>query len=117
MIPGFGKGVNPKKMASMMKQMGISLEEVENVESVTIRTSDKDIIIDNPQVTIMKAKGTKTYQIVGTSREVEREIEILDEDVKLVIEQTNIDEKTALETLKKNKGDIATTIMELTNNV
>jgi len=45
MFPGLGKGINPRKMASMMKQMGIDINEVENVEEVIIRTSEKDIIL------------------------------------------------------------------------
>jgi len=34
MFPGLGKGINPRKMASMMKQMGIDVQEIENVKKL-----------------------------------------------------------------------------------
>ena len=97
----------------MMKQMGIDINEVENVEEVIIRTSDKDIIFKDAQVTIMDAKGTKTYQVVGTPEEVARELAIPEEDVKLVVEQTSSSEEDARNALKESNGDIAAAILKL----
>lgn len=98
----------------MMKQMGIDINEVENVEEVIIRTSDKDIIFKDAEVTIMDAKGTKTYQVVGTPQEVTRELEIPEDDVKLVVEQTSSSVEDARNALKESNGDIAAAILKLT---
>jgi nascent polypeptide-associated complex subunit alpha len=114
MFPGLGKGINPRKMASMMKQMGIDINEIENVEEVIIRTPEKDIIFKDAEVSIMDARGTKTYQIVGTPHEVPREMKIPEDDVKLVMEQTKSNEVDARRALIENKGDIAASIMKLT---
>ncbi len=113
MFPGLGKGINPRKMASMMKQMGIDINEIENVEEVIIRTAEKDLIIKDAQVTIMDAKGMKTYQVVGTAQEVAREAKIPEEDIKLVMEQTKASESDARSALKETKGDIAAAILKL----
>ena len=113
MFPGLGKGINPRKMASMMKQMGIDVSEIENVEEVIIRTPEKDIVFKDAQVTIMDARGMKTYQVVGTPQEVVREVKIPEEDIKLVMEQAKSNESDARNALKETKGDIAAAIMKL----
>jgi len=113
MFPGLGRGINPRKMASMMKQMGIEINEIENVEEVIIRTPEKDLIFKDAQVSIMDARGMKTYQIVGTPQEVVREANIPEEDIKLVMEQTGSGEEEARDALRETKGDIAAAILKL----
>lgn len=116
MIPGMGgKGMNPKKMKQMMKQMGISVDEVSDVEQVIIRTPDKDIVFNDANVSIMNAQGVDTYQIVGTPEEVAREVEIPEDDVRLVTEQTGVSEEKAKEALKNANGDLAEAIMQLSS--
>ena len=114
MFPGLGKGLNPRKMASMMKQMGIDVNEIEGVEEVIIRTPQKDIVFKDAQVTIMDARGMKTYQVTGTPQEILREAIIPEEDVKLVMEQSKSSEIDARNALRELKGDIAAAIMKLT---
>jgi len=114
MFPGLGKGINPRKMASMMKQMGIDIDEVENVEEVIIRTAEKDIVFKDAQVSIMDARGMKTYQVVGTPHEMPREVKIPEDDVKLVMEQTKSNDADAKKALLETKGDIAAAILKLT---
>ena len=117
MFPGMGgRGMNPAKMKQMMKQMGISTEELDDVEQVIIRKSDKDIVFNDANVTVMTAQGVDTYQIVGTPEEVEREIEIPDDDVKMVAEQTGASEDAARDALKNSKGDLAEAIMKLSES-
>ncbi|APH38722.1 nascent polypeptide-associated complex protein [Methanohalophilus halophilus] len=116
MIPGMGgKGMNPKKMKQMMKQMGISVDEISDVEQVIIRTPDKDIVFNDANVSIMNAQGVDTYQIVGTPEEVAREVEIPEDDVRLVTEQTGVSEEKAKEALKNANGDLAEAIMQLSS--
>ena len=111
MMPG---RINPKQMNQMMRKLGISVKEIENVEKVIIQTDTREYIFDGAEVTIMDAQGQKTYQIVGRPRVVERKEEIPKEDIELIMEQTG---KTAEETekaLEETKGDIAEAIMKLT---
>ena len=65
---GFRKGVglNPKMLSQQMKQLGISLEELPDVEEVVIRTADAEIVFEDAVVTVMDAPGSKMYQITGT---------------------------------------------------
>jgi len=108
-------GMNPRKMQAMMKQMGIQQVEVPATE-VIIRTEDKDLIITNPQVSKVNMMGQETYQIVGEVHEQERVTApdvISEEDIQTVVEQTGCSETEAKETLEKNQGDLAETILEL----
>lgn len=112
--PAGMRGINPKAMNQMMKQMGINSSEIENVEQVIIKTADTDIIFDDASVTKVAAPGMLTYQVVGTPHEVPREAPLPEEDVALVADQTgkNLDEARAA--LKETGGDLAEAIMKLT---
>jgi nascent polypeptide-associated complex subunit alpha len=114
MIPGMGgRGMNPKKLKQMMKQMGINVEELTDVEQVIIRLQDREIIFNDANVTIMNAQGVDTYQIVGTPEEAPRELEIPDDDIRLVMEQANVSKDRAKQALKDSNGDLAEAIMSL----
>ncbi len=116
MFPGIGgRGMNPAKVKQMMKQMGISITDVNDVEQVIIRTADKDIVFNDANVSIMNAQGVDTYQVVGTPEEVARELEIPDDDIRLVAEQTGVTEDQAREALKDAKGDLAEAILALSS--
>ncbi len=107
-------GMNPRKMQQMMKQMGIQQVEVPATE-VIIKSEDKDLIITNPQVSKVNMMGQETYQVVGEVHEQERSTtpDISEEDIQTVVEQTGCSKEEAKETLEKNQGDLAETIMEL----
>jgi nascent polypeptide-associated complex subunit alpha len=109
MIPGM-RGMSPKKMQQMMKQMGIDVEQLENVERVIIQLSDKELVFEDVAVTVMKAQGTKNYQILGEPIEHAR---INEEDVKLVTEQAGVSENDAREALVASNGDLAEAILKL----
>ncbi len=111
MMPG---RINPKQMNQMMRKLGISVKEIENVEKVIIQTDTREYIFDGAEVTIMDAQGQKTYQIVGRPRVVERKEEIPKEDIELIMEQTGKTAEEAKKTLEETKGDIAEAIMKLT---
>ena len=117
MFPGMGgrNGMNPKKMQGMMKQLGIEMKDIENAEQVIIKTTDGDIIIDNPSVSIMTAQGVDTYQINGNVRKEPKKLEILEEDVRLVCEQTGASEEAAKKALEEKNGDLAEAILSLSN--
>lgn len=116
MFPGMGgRGMNPAKMKQMMKQMGINTREIKDVEEIIIKTADSNIIIENANVTIMTVQGSDTYQIVGDAREVPKELEIPEDDIKLVMEQTGVSEDEAREALKNSNGDLAEAIVALSS--
>jgi nascent polypeptide-associated complex subunit alpha len=119
MFPGMGgvggRGMNPAKMKQMMKQMGIDVKELKDVQEVIIKTSDFNIIIENANVSIMKVQGSETYQIVGDAKEVPKELEIPADDIKLVMEQTGVSEEEARKALKSSNGDLAEAIVALSS--
>ena len=82
MIPGMNKK-QMKQMERQMKKMGMKMEDLEGVQEVIIRFEDKELIIDEPSVSLMNVMGQETYQIEGKAREVdvEYEIEIPDEKI------------------------------------
>lgn len=102
-------GLNPKNMEKMMKQLGVKQEPID-AEEVVIKCKDKNLVIKNPNVIKVDMMGKETYQVVGDVQEVDK---INEEDVKIVIEQTNVSREKAKEVLEKNKGDIAKSILEL----
>ena len=111
MIPGM-RGMNPRKLQQMMKQMGISMEQLEDVEEVIIKTASKEIVFHDAEVTVMDARGMRTYQITGTPEE-STGVQISDEDVNLVMEQTGETKEQAKAALEESGGDLAQAIISL----
>ncbi|MEA2034449.1 MAG: nascent polypeptide-associated complex protein [Euryarchaeota archaeon] len=111
MIPG----MNPKKMKQMMKQLGMKMDNIEDVEKVVVHTPAGNYIFDNAEVVVTTMQGTTTYQVNGNPRFEAAETEIPEDDVKLVIEQTSVSEEEARAALKEADGDIAEAIMKLAN--
>ncbi len=107
MIPG----MNPKQMGKMMAQMGITQKEI-GANKVTISLSDKDLVIDNPQVVEVTMQGITTYQVVGNAREESRQA-FTDDDVAMVAEQTGKLPEEARAALESTGGDIAEAIVSL----
>jgi len=48
-----------------MQRMGMSMDSIGDVSQVIIKTSSKDILIEQPEVAIMQMGGQKIFQIVG----------------------------------------------------
>ena len=111
MMPG---RMNPRQMNQMMKRLGITVKEIENVQKVIIQTDTKEYIFENADVSMMDAQGQKTYQITGKPRIVEKKEGIPKEDIDLVVEQTGKSVEEAKKALEETKGDIAEAIMKLT---
>jgi nascent polypeptide-associated complex subunit alpha len=116
--------MSPKKMKGMLKNMGIDIDELENVSEVIIRMPDREIVIANPSVAIMDAHGVRSYQISGDASErplsiesqetaEEPSVEILDSDVELVASQTGTKPEDARAALEEARGDLAAAIMKL----
>jgi nascent polypeptide-associated complex subunit alpha len=114
MMPGGGGGFNPQQLQKMMKQFGIDVTQIDDVERVVIETPEKDIVIEPADVSIMDAKGQRTYQVTGEPSEVEKDTGPDEEDVELVMEQASVDRDEAVEALEAAGGEPAQAIMDLT---
>ena len=120
MIPG----LDPKKMQAMMKQLGIKQEEID-AKRVIIEKEDGKIIIEEPSVIKVNMQGQETFQISGDITEEEGEEEASEEeaeesgqnekDIEMIMEKTGKTKEEVALALEKNEGDIASTIMELSN--
>ncbi len=109
MMPGLG-GMNPNQMRKIMKQIGMKSSEL-NANRVVIEMDSGNLIIEQPQVTLMEIQGKKTYTILGNEREEEKGIP--EEDIKMVAEQTGKSEKEAKTALEETNGDLAEAIRKL----
>jgi nascent polypeptide-associated complex subunit alpha len=119
------RGLSPKQLARMMKKMGIEQKDIDGVTEVIIRFADKEWVIEDPQVALVKQAGNESYQISGSKVErsitegtraapiEEKKVEIPMEDAALVAQQTGTDIQTAKQTLEETKGDLAAAILKL----
>ena len=108
-------GLNPKKMQAMMKQLGMSQEDIDALR-ITIEKSDgSKITINNPSVIKMNIQGQEMYQISGGEINEDFREEFSEEDIKTVIEKTGCTEEQAEKVLKSKKGDLAEAILELSS--
>ena len=118
MMPG-GR-MNPRQMKQAMRKMGIRNEEMRDVTEVIIRTSKEEVVIRNPSVNIMEVQGSKTYQISGDAESrplgsggSEVVSSVPEEDIELVMSQTNCDRETAIEALEEMDGQPAEAIIKI----
>ncbi len=122
-----GNPRDPRQMQRMMRQLGMTTEEVPGVEEVIVRTADKEHVFQRPEVTILTVQGVKTYQVVGTPQVRARSAAIgsgasagpiaragpPEEDVSLVMEQAGVTREEALEALFVAHGAPAEAILSL----
>ena len=105
--------IDPKKMQTLMKQMGVSQEEIEAYK-VIIECEDKKIIIEKPSVMKIDMQGQVNFQISGDiSEEAEEQKDSNEEDIKTIIEKTECSEEQAREALQKSNGDLIEAILSL----
>lgn len=106
-------GLNPKKMQAMMKQMGISQNEIPSQRVIIEKTDNSKIIIENPSVTKINMQGQESFQITGDVKEETAEDKITEDDIKTVMEKTGCNQEQAEKILESTKGDLAEAILEL----
>jgi nascent polypeptide-associated complex subunit alpha len=127
MIPGGGR--NPRQMEMMMRRLGMTTEEVRDVEEVLVRTKTKEHVFRAPEVTILTVQGVRTYQVVGTPEIRPRSAGAPtapgvpaapakpagppEEDVRLVMEQANVSHEEAVEALLQSNGEPAEAILKI----
>jgi nascent polypeptide-associated complex subunit alpha len=102
-------------MKAMMKKLGMQVEQIEDVESIVIKTPHGNYIFDAAEVSAMTMQGTTTYQINGQARFEPAAVAIPEEDVTMVAAQANVSKDTAKEALVATNGDIAEAIVRLSS--
>ncbi|MHA1771184.1 MAG: nascent polypeptide-associated complex protein [Candidatus Thorarchaeota archaeon] len=122
------RGGSPKQLARMMRKMGIEQKDVPDVKEVIIRFADKEWVISDPQVLMIKQAGNESFQITGNrseraltgqkmdvqaETEPESKIEIPVEDAALVASQARVSIEKATEALQETGGDLAAAILRL----
>jgi len=104
----------------MMQKMGMKVDEVANVSRVIIRTASKDIVIEEPSVTMVTVQGQAMYQIAGG--QVKEEVPApqaptttapSEADVQLVAQQTGKSMDESRNALVTAGGDLAKAILSL----
>jgi len=130
MFGGGGGGLDPRKMQQMMKQMGIDVDELDAEEVVITKSDGEQLVFDNPDITVMDARGQETYQVVGEpetrkagsggASAVESgesgdsgASEIPDADVEIVAQRAGATEDDAREALEATDGDLAAAVERL----
>ncbi len=129
MMPGGPR--NARQMELMMRRMGMTTEEVSDVEEVIVRTKTKEHVFRSPEVTILTVQGTRTYQVVGKPEIRPRSAGPSsavpaatpaapaapsgppEEDIRLVMEQANVSREEAIEALFQAKGEPAEAILQI----
>jgi nascent polypeptide-associated complex subunit alpha len=106
-------GLNPKKMQAMMKQLGMSQDEIDASKVTIDKTDGSQIIITDPSVVKINMQGQDSFQISGEINEGEPDNS--EGDLKTVMEKTNASEKDAKKALEETDGDLAEAILKLSN--
>ncbi len=126
-VSGGMEGMSSKQMQKAMSQ--IDTQEVNDVTEVIVKTKDEEIVLVNPEVTIMNM-GQEVWNIIPSriekrpliaspreaiesKEETPVDVEIKPEDVQLIVSTANVSEKEAIKALKKSGGDLAAAIMNL----
>ena len=111
--------MSPREQRRMMQRMGMNMDTVPDVEQVIIKTSSKEITIEQPEVAILEMQGQKIFQVIG-GKVVEKAPEraapkfaVSEEDVKLVADQTGKSVNEARKALEECEGDLAKAILLL----
>ncbi|MEW5937769.1 MAG: nascent polypeptide-associated complex protein [Candidatus Thermoplasmatota archaeon] len=119
MFPGIGRG-SEKQMRAAMRRMGITQEEIADVEEVIIRTRDREIMVKGAQVTEMTVQGQRLFQVMGEVQVRERgavpeplEPTVPEEDVRLVAAQAGVGMEEARQALVECGGEPAEAIVLL----
>jgi nascent polypeptide-associated complex subunit alpha len=111
--------MDSRRARRMMKQMGMKMDELSDINRVILQGPNREIIIEGPMVSSINVQGQKMYQITGgkvseqkkeTGEEV---IEIPEEDILLVAQQANVNMEKAKAALEQAEGDLAQAILKL----
>ncbi len=131
-----GQQFGSRQMRRRMTQQGIDMDQIDATR-VIIEGPEKTLIIDQPEVFLMRQAGQEMYQVIGQGEEISpeeliiesgdnrEEIEPLEDaelkatitenDIMLVATQSNVEKQEAEAILKECNGDIAKAILYFKN--
>ena len=110
------KRFNPREAKRMMQRMGLNMGAMPDVQQVIFKMSNKEIVVENPEVAVMEMHGQKIFQVTGekiVEKALEKEVKIPEEDVQLVATQAKVNLEEAKTALEQTKGDLAQAILLL----
>lgn len=114
--------LNPREQRRMMQRMGMNMDSIPEVKQVIIKTNNKDITIEQPEVAILEMQGQKIFQVIGgkviekaseQTVPVASKILISEADIQLVADQTGKSVDEAKKALEECEGDLAKAILLL----
>ena len=114
--------MNPREQRRMMQRMGMNMDSVADVEQVVIKTSSKEITIEQPEVAILEMQGQKIFQVIGgkvaekaaeSTAPTASKLAVSEADVQLVAGQTGKSVEEARKALEECEGDLAKAILLL----
>lgn len=131
-----GAQFGSRQMRRKMQQQGVEMDQIEATR-VIIEGTEKTLVLEQPEVILMKQAGQEIYQIIGEAEErssdditimSDEEVEdgevlesteiksaVTENDIMLVATQANVDKKEAESVLNECNGDIAKAILFLKN--
>ena len=131
-----GQHFGSRQMRRRMQQQGIDMDQI-NATRVIIEGPEKSLVIEQPEVVLMKQMGQEIYQVIGEATEFnpneisidKTEIDeggedteeitvkptITENDIMLVASQANVERAEAEAVLNECDGDIAKAILLLKN--
>ena len=107
---------NPREARRMMQRMGLNMTPMDVHEAI-LKTEDKEIIIENPEVAVLEVQGQRIFQVAGgkiTEKPLQKKVTFPEEDVQLVAQQANVSLEQAKTALEQTNGDLAQAILLLT---
>jgi nascent polypeptide-associated complex subunit alpha len=131
-----GAQFGSRQMRRKMQQQGVEMDQIEATR-VIIEGTEKTLVLEQPEVILMKQAGQEIYQVIGQAEErssdditimSDEEVEngevlettevnsaVTENDIMLVATQANVDKKEAELVLNECNGDIAKAILFLKN--
>jgi len=131
-----GQQFASRQMRRRMQQQGVEMDQI-NATRVIIEGVEKTLIIDQPEVVLLKQMGQEIYQVIGEAQEFSPEDVLIGEnedvettglfeesetkpvitenDIMLVAAQANVNKEEANAALIDSEGDIAKAILFLKN--
>ena len=117
--------MNERNMRLAMRKMGMTTENLDDVQEVIIRRAKEEIVIEHAEVTMVTVQGMKTFQVMGEVRT--RPVGTAsaapkvaappagppEEDIELVMSQSGADRPSAIAALKESHGEPAEAILKL----
>ena len=114
------ENMSSKSMRKAMNQL--DLRDLTGVVKVVIELEDYEIIINKPEIQIMKHEGKDIYMVnsyestkeyPNQTSPIQEKVVLKESDIQLVMKQAEVDKSVAEGALQISKGDLAKAVMSL----